>query len=92
MPLPHAKPGGWWLFTVCQNPNCRRDLLLAEVPSPQQQAHILIEDGRATCVHCQTVNRYRAAQVRRFRQRHSNDRGFAPNAVARAPHTNFTNG
>jgi hypothetical protein len=62
---PQAKLGSWWLFIVCQNPKCCRDLLLAEVPSPQQQPQMKVEGGRMTCPHCLTLNTYRAEQVRR---------------------------
>jgi hypothetical protein len=63
MAAQQAKLGSWWLFIICSQ--CHRQMLLAEVPSPDQEPNLVVEGGQATCPHCHVMHRYRANQVRR---------------------------
>jgi ribosomal protein S27E len=60
-----AKPGGWYFYVECSNPDCRKDIIFQEAPPPEKIDRPKVRGLTVVCPHCQQEHTYPAAQVAR---------------------------
>jgi ribosomal protein S27E len=62
-PGERAEPGGWYFYVVCRQ--CRKEIIFAKAPSPEEEEQPMVRGVEATCPDCQMRDTYRANEVQR---------------------------